>query len=174
MNSAPQCQLYCHCTFRRWTVTNGIDGETCTNWNKNSTELMCDNVNIPACADRTIYCTLPPKPEGATWNILNAPNPSNLGEYLTSLVIYCPDTKHYFDYPVGPNFTSFYYTTNINSISLTCNQDRCVQSVSCVALTLYNSKSINIANPLLLITIVSINCITKLSYDSICYYMIAL
>ena len=39
----------------------------------------------------------------------------------TSIEYFCPDRNHYFDYPVDEPFISFYYSTNINSINVTCN-----------------------------------------------------
>ena len=32
---------------RRWTVTNGVDGETCTDWKADDNELWCTNAQIP-------------------------------------------------------------------------------------------------------------------------------
>ena len=48
---------HCFLQNRRWTVENGIDGETCTDWKRDDTDLWCDYVMIPNCVDRTIYCT---------------------------------------------------------------------------------------------------------------------
>ena len=51
----------------------------------------------------------------------NSPNNKKMG---TSIFYSCPERNYYFDYSVGNNFTSFYTTVNINSINVTCNQDR--------------------------------------------------
>ena len=109
--------------FRKWTVANGIDGETCTDWKTGDTELWCAYARIPSCADRRIYCTEPPQPERATIKVTNKPNTLNNRQYLTSIEYACPDKKYYFNYPVGDNFVSYYYTNNVNSINVTCNQD---------------------------------------------------
>ena len=34
---------------------------------------------------------------------------------------FCPYRLHYFDYPVEEPFISFYYTTNIAAINISCN-----------------------------------------------------
>ena len=43
--------------------------------------------------------------------------------YQTSIEYSCPDSRFYFDYPIGNSSTSYYYTTNINAINVTCNKD---------------------------------------------------
>ena len=60
--------------FRTWTVTNGIDGETCTDFQTNDTELWCKNAVIPKCVDRTIICVEPPMPAGAQVTFLQKPS----------------------------------------------------------------------------------------------------
>ena len=57
-------------------------------------------------------------------NIKTNPNSQNNKEIGTTILYSCPEEKYYFDYPVGENFTSFYNTININSINVTCNEDR--------------------------------------------------
>ena len=59
---------------RTWTVLNGIDGETCSDFKAGDTELWCNFVTIPKCADRTIKCSEPPTPEGAVVNYSYKPN----------------------------------------------------------------------------------------------------
>ena len=78
---------------------------------------------IPACVDRTIRCDPPPSPAKANINFVTEPNPDDLSEYGTSIEFECPDRLHYFDYPVEQPFVSFYYTTNINYVNVSCNQD---------------------------------------------------
>ena len=113
------CTLY----SRVWSVTGGIDGETCTDWKDGDDELWCSYVLIPACVDRTIRCDPPPSPAKANINFVTEPNPEDLSEYGTSIEFECPDRLHYFDYPVDQPFISFYYTTNINYVNVSCNQD---------------------------------------------------
>jgi hypothetical protein len=55
-------------------VTNGVDGETCTDVKSDDAELWCNFVTIPKCVDRTVVCTEPPTLEGATVTVLNKPN----------------------------------------------------------------------------------------------------
>jgi len=51
-------------------------------------------------------------------------NSQNNKEIGTRILYSCPEENYYFDYPVGENFTSYYNTLNINSINVTCSQDR--------------------------------------------------
>ena len=53
---------------------NGIDGETCSDFKSGDSELWCNFVTIPKCADRTIKCSEPPTPEGAVVNYSFKPN----------------------------------------------------------------------------------------------------
>ena len=102
-----------------------MDGETCTNWNRDNSELFCSFLSIPDCTDRTIYCSEPPMPERANITFPDRPNPYSNKEYGTSIEFSCPDPKHYFDYPVGADFVSHYYTTSqyINAMNVSCNRD---------------------------------------------------
>jgi len=109
--------------YSKWVVQNGIIGETCTNFYGNDSQLWCANPNIPDCADRTINCTIPPTPEGASISITNNGDPNNIREYLTTLNFTCPLNYYAFDYPVGSKFTSYYFTNNINTTVATCNKD---------------------------------------------------
>ena len=115
--------LILYCIYRKWNVTNGINGETCTNWKSDNSELWCSYASIPACADRRIYCSEPPQPERSSIVVSTKPNLLNNRQYLTAIQYSCPDTKFFFDYPVGSNFVSYYYTNNVNSINVTCNHD---------------------------------------------------
>ena len=122
--------------IRMWTVENGIDGETCTNQNTTNGELWCgSDLNIPDCVDRTIKCTSPPlAPPGfsdpdtsLTWykppdTKLDAmPQPLN-NENGTRIEYRCPGRRYYFHYSYN-NSLSYYYTTNIDSINVTCTID---------------------------------------------------
>lgn len=73
--------------------------------------------------DRTIRCAEPPLPANTNITIISSPNPDDLSEANTRIRYFCPDAKHYFDYPVGEDFVSYYYTENINDIDMTCNND---------------------------------------------------
>lgn len=84
---------------------------------------MCSSVTIPDCADRTILCSEPPIPERSVMNFTMKPNQNSNKEYGTKIEYWCPDRMHFFDYPVGENFVSYYYTKNINMITVTCNKD---------------------------------------------------
>jgi hypothetical protein len=59
----------------------------------------------------------------ATIVISNQPNPLSQSDYATALEYSCPQRLHFFDYPVADPFVSFYYTTNINRVNVTCNKD---------------------------------------------------
>ena len=122
------CALY-----SLWTVENGIYGETCENKNTNSSsqELWCRHADIPDCVDRTIKCSSPPvvydgDETKLTWykppeNKLNE-MPEMNNEYGTKIDYQCTSRRHSFDYAV-PEGLSFYYTQNVDSMSVTCTKD---------------------------------------------------
>jgi len=100
---------------------------------------MCSTVYIPDCADRTIFCSEPPFPERSVMNFTIKTNPNSNREYGTKIEYSCPERLHFFDYPVGDNFISYYYTKNINAINVTCNQD----GWASISWVLENQKSSN-------------------------------
>jgi hypothetical protein len=53
--------------------------------------------------------------------ILSQPNPLNLIQLGTSVRLTCSNQNWFFDYQVPVNLTSFYYSNNIKSATLTCN-----------------------------------------------------
>ena len=61
-------------------------------------------------------------PGNATKNIITQPNFENEYEYGTEIQFSCLDYQHYFDYSVPEDLVSYYYSTNINSITLSCNE----------------------------------------------------
>ncbi len=104
-------------------VDGAIPGETCTDTDDTDGILSCSFLAIPPCEDRSILCTPPPRPDKADITFIQKPNPLSDHELETIIEYFCPDRLHYFDYPVGNNFISFFYTTNINYINITCNAD---------------------------------------------------
>ena len=55
-------------------MTNGIDGETCTDFLTTDNELWCRFASIPKCVDRSISCVEPPMPAGAQVTFLEKPS----------------------------------------------------------------------------------------------------
>ena len=117
-----------------WAADGGIKDETCVNKKAfpnttvDDSELWCENLYIPDCEDRSILCTEPPLPleksaGGRTIIEWSRSNPSRNNEMDTTVKYSCPDRRHYFNYPVGPDFVSYYYTTNLNSINATCTKE---------------------------------------------------
>ena len=102
-----------------WEYNAGIDGETCINQQPDGT---CERIVIPECHDRSIYCKPLVTPGNASKELIVQPNPDNELEYLTKIQFTCPQTGHYFDYAVPPDLVSFYYSTNIKTTTLTCNE----------------------------------------------------
>ena len=51
---------------RLWEVYGGVEGLTCDSTNKNTNDsfMLCKNLNIRPCTDRTVYCSFPPNPIG--------------------------------------------------------------------------------------------------------------
>lgn len=80
-----------HC-FSKWTVENGLDGETCINWNHNTSDvLMCSGVKIPDCVDRTVFCTAPPVPDLARISYDSSMfNISSFVEFGSKIEYSCP------------------------------------------------------------------------------------
>ena len=54
-------------------------------------------------------------------SILNQPNPSSLVQVGTSVRFTCDNHDWFFDYSVPKDIVSYYYSTNIDSTTLTCN-----------------------------------------------------
>lgn len=75
-----------------------------------------------ACTPHTHRCTPPPMPAAEITRLVME-NPSDLSEVNTALRYRCPLHRHYFGYPVGPDFVSFHYTDNVDDIEIRCNQD---------------------------------------------------
>ena len=62
--------------IRLWNVTGGVDGLVCKSVNSSSEDMLCKELSIPACADRTVYCTFPPEVNPpAVLTILQNPSP---------------------------------------------------------------------------------------------------
>ena len=65
---------------RKWLVTGGKDGLTCTNLytGPNSNELWCgDDISVPECVDRTVYCLNPDvEIENGEMRVLENPSPN--------------------------------------------------------------------------------------------------
>lgn len=108
--------------YRFWEVIGGIEGETCLESN-HSSELWCKNVTLFPCADRTILCNPLPSFLNTTVQMLQEPETGNFTVFNTSISLTCPNENFYFDYSVPANLVSFFYSTNINETTLTCNKD---------------------------------------------------
>ena len=71
--------------YRLWEVYGGVEGLTCDskNNNTNDTFMLCKDLNIRPCTDRTVYCSFPPNPthpamkdisvnpDGSTYEVTN-------------------------------------------------------------------------------------------------------
>ena len=106
---------------RFWEVDYSVSGSggTCQSMQPDGS---CTSVYIPACVDRTVYCNPLTTPGNSSKSILAQPNPLNQVELGTSMRFTCPLPNYYFNYSVPSNLTSFFYSTNINSTTLTCNK----------------------------------------------------
>ena len=104
-----------------WEYDNGIEGETCINKQPDGT---CERVFIPDCHDRSVYCKSLTTPGNATKALIAQPNIDNEYEFGTKIQFTCQQHKHYFDYSVQEDLVSFFYSTNINQITLTCNEHK--------------------------------------------------
>ena len=104
-----------------WEYDNGIDGETCINEQPDGT---CETIVIPDCQDRSVYCKPLATPANSSKYIIEQPNADNEFEYGTKIQFTCPQYSHYFDYSVPEDLVSFFYSTNINTTTLSCNEYR--------------------------------------------------
>ena len=102
--------------LRFWEVDHPAEGETCLGQQPNNT---CQAVAIPKCVDRNVYCSAVPAPANAS--VLTLPVDNNPQKVGTVIQFTCPDRNWFFNYSVPANLISFYYSTNINVTSVTCN-----------------------------------------------------
>ena len=49
--------------FRLWEVYGGVDGLTCTSINSTDEYMLCKDLDIRKCTDRTVYCSFPSEVE---------------------------------------------------------------------------------------------------------------
>lgn len=88
---------------------------------------LCSTTPLPLSPDRMVYCTNLTTPGNSTKKIVNQPNLQNEIQMETSITYTCPLEYWYFNYSVPDNLTSFYYSRNINTTTLTCNNYGWVQ-----------------------------------------------
>ena len=113
---------------RFWEADNSMKGETCL---RQQADGPCKSIAIPSCVDRTVYCSNLPTPKNSTIITVNVTNPKNQSQLGSSIRMTCPDGNWYFNYAIPKNLTSFYYSTNINTTTLTCNIYGYVSTVYC-------------------------------------------
>ena len=107
-------------SIRKWVVEGGPVGETCAG--ATGDEERCSQPTIPDCVDKNPYCSYPPMaPTNGKMIETNRP----LDDYLTvpgtTLYYYCPTPNWAFDYSYDESQPSFYFTKNVNNITITCN-----------------------------------------------------
>ena len=99
-----------------WEYDFGIEDSTCIGRQADGT---CETIAIPDCEDRTVYCQPLETPDNSTRELLMQPNNQNELEFGTKIQFSCPQYAHYFDYAIPDGTSSFYYSTNINTTTLT-------------------------------------------------------
>ena len=109
--------ITCHYS-KYWEYDNGIEDETCIN---NQPDGTCERIALAECVDRSVYCKPLSTPENATKALIVQPNSENEYENGTEVQFTCPQSEHYFDYSIPADLVSFFYSTNINTITLSCN-----------------------------------------------------
>jgi hypothetical protein len=104
-----------------WQITNSPIGGSCTG--NTGTVEKCAQPVIPACVDRNAYCTAPPDiPAFARRDDLYRPLQDWINVPDTKLRYYCAQNNWAFGYKTDPTAPSFYFTKNINNITITCNE----------------------------------------------------
>ena len=64
-----------------WEVYGGVDGLTCTSINTTDEYMLCKDLDIRKCTDRTVYCSFPPEvEEPAKIDTLEIPDGSKYGK----------------------------------------------------------------------------------------------
>lgn len=89
----------------------------------------CLSPEIPSCIDTNIYCRTPPgAPQDGVRTDTNRPVVEDGYDNFngTEIVYTCPTLNWYFDYILPDPFVSYFYSTNINNITIKCNEDGCV------------------------------------------------
>ena len=108
--------------IRKWVISGGPIGETCEG--ATGTEERCLEPVIPDCVDKNPYCSYPPlASDNGKMIVMNRP----LDDYLTvpgtTMYYYCPTPNWAFDYSYDTTQPSFYFTKNVNNITITCNEE---------------------------------------------------
>ena len=84
----------------------------------------CDQPVLKACVDRNKYCEQPPQtPIQATRDDLYRPLQDWMNVPDTKLKYYCLTNNWAFNYKTDAAADSFYFTNNINNITITCNKN---------------------------------------------------
>ena len=95
-----------------------MDGETCLGKQQDGS---CQAIFIPDCVDRNVYCSNVPTPTESTKSITVPAASNGLSTVGTSFSFVCPQNNFFFDYSLPKNLTSYYYSNNINTSTVTCN-----------------------------------------------------
>jgi hypothetical protein len=103
--------------LRFWNVSDQVEGETCVEPQLDGT---CTSVAIPECVDRRVYCNDPPELIIGHREVISG-NLDSITLYGSQLRYECQEKDHHFDYQTPTDLQSFYYSTNINNISVKCN-----------------------------------------------------
>jgi hypothetical protein len=99
-----------------WEVDYPAEGETCLS---QQDDKSCKSIYIPKCVDRNVYCT--PVTVPANSSVIQLPVGGSLVRMGASVRFTCTADNWFFNYSVPSNLTSFYYSTNIKTTTLTCN-----------------------------------------------------
>ena len=84
----------------------------------------CLQPSVPSCVDRNHYCSLPPPvPNNARLDEIFRPLQDWINFPDTKLKYYCPDRNWAFNYKTDPKAPSYYFTNNLNNITITCNKN---------------------------------------------------
>ncbi len=106
----------------QWIIQNSPIGGSCSG-NTGPIE-KCNQTVIPNCVDRNNYCSLPPDiPADARRDDVHRPLQDWINVPDTKLIYYCAKTNWAFNYKTDPNAPSYYFTNNINNMTITCNKN---------------------------------------------------
>jgi hypothetical protein len=106
----------------QWIIQNSPIGGSCAG-NTGPIE-KCNQTVIPNCVDRNNYCSLPPDiPTDARRDDVHRPLQDWINVPDTKLIYYCAKTNWAFNYKTDSNAPSYYFTNNINNMTITCNKN---------------------------------------------------
>jgi hypothetical protein len=108
----------------QWQLLYSPIGESCNVSIGNADVEKCVKPILKPCVDRNKYCDAPPPiPTLATKDDIYVPVPQWNNVPDTKFNYYCLTNNWAFNYKTSPTAPSYYFTKNINNMTITCNKN---------------------------------------------------